>query len=260
MSSKFTAAGRVLAVLDTFDGRHDSLSLSSIASRAGLTLPTAHRLVNELVDWGALIRLPCKKYVIGLKLLELGSLAGHRLRLKQLAFPHLHALHRTTRTNIHLSVAMKHDVLYLESLMVPGGAPVSSRFGDRWPMHATATGRVLLASSPPEQMEAHLSQPLKSYTPATVTDPVTLRQVLAEVRQRGVAIAFDQIVEGVTAVAAPIIGSQGRPVAAVGMTAPTERCTPHQLLPALTTTAHRISLTFRQAEQGSEPSEDQNIA
>ncbi|MFC7401826.1 IclR family transcriptional regulator [Citricoccus sp. GCM10030269] len=239
--SKPTAAGRVLAILDTFTDRHDSLTLSSIARRAGLTLPTAHRLVGELTEWGALHRQPDGEYTIGLKVLELGSLAGHRLRLKQLAHPFLHGLHHATKTNIHLSVSMQQDVLYLESMLAPGGAPVTSRFGGRWPMHATATGRVLLAAAAPETLDELLNKPLIAYTPSTVTDPSQLRQVLAEVRQRGVAVAYDQIIDGVIALAAPIAGPHGRTVAAVGITAPKDQFTPHQLIPPLMTTSKRIS-------------------
>ena len=239
--SKPTAAGRVLAILDTFTDRHDSLTLSSIARRAGLTLPTAHRLVGELTDWGALHRQSDGEYTIGLKVLELGSLAGHRLRLKQLAHPYLHGLHHATNANIHLSVSIQQDVLYLESMLTPGGAPVTSRFGGRWPMHATATGRVLLAAATPEELEASLRQPLMAYSPHTVTDPDELRQLLAEIRQRGVAVAYDQIAMGVIALAAPITGPHGRAVAAVGITAPKDRFTAHQLIPPLMTTARRIS-------------------
>jgi DNA-binding IclR family transcriptional regulator len=247
--SKPTAAGRVLAILDTFTDRHDSQTLSSIARRSGLTLPTTHRLVGELTTWGALHRQPDGEYTIGLKVLELGSLAGHRLRLKQLAHPYLHGLHHATNTNIHLSVSVQQDVLYLESMLAPGGAPVTSRFGGRWPMHATATGRVLLAALPPDELDDLLRQPLAAYSPHTDTDPNRLRQLLAEVRQRGVAVAYDQIAVGVIALAAPIVGPHGHPVASVGITAPKDRFTPHQLIPPLVSTAQRISRALNGPEE-----------
>ncbi|MEV4900947.1 IclR family transcriptional regulator [Citricoccus sp. NPDC055426] len=257
---KPTAAGRVLAILDTFTDRHDSLTLSSIARRAGLTLPTAHRLVGELTDWGALHRQPDGEYTIGLKVLELGSLAGHRLRLKQLAHPYLHGLHHATNTNIHLSVSIQQDVLYLESMLTPGGAPVTSRFGGRWPMHATATGRVLLAAASPAELEASLSRPLMAYSPHTVTDPEELRLLLAEIRQHGVAVAYDQIAIGVIALAAPITGPHGRAVAAVGITAPKDRFTANQLIPPLLTTARRISAALNGPDAEDRSSRDLRIA
>lgn len=54
-----SVASRVLAILGSFDGGHRALTLSEIARRTGLTLPTAHRLVGELTAWGALRRTSC---------------------------------------------------------------------------------------------------------------------------------------------------------------------------------------------------------
>jgi DNA-binding IclR family transcriptional regulator len=50
------AAGRLLAVLDAFGPRSRALSLSEISRRSGLSLSTTHRLVHELLSWGALER------------------------------------------------------------------------------------------------------------------------------------------------------------------------------------------------------------
>jgi DNA-binding IclR family transcriptional regulator len=60
-----SVASRVLAILGSFDAGHRSLTLSEIARRSRLTLPTAHRLVGELAAWGALRRTSAGDYVIG---------------------------------------------------------------------------------------------------------------------------------------------------------------------------------------------------
>lgn len=66
--AKVTVASRVLAIFGSFDAGHRALTLSEIARRAGLTLPTAHRLAGELTGWGALRRTAGGKYVIGRRL------------------------------------------------------------------------------------------------------------------------------------------------------------------------------------------------
>ncbi|MFC9930014.1 helix-turn-helix domain-containing protein, partial [Streptomyces sp. NPDC127190] len=70
-----SAADRLLAVLAAFGHAGPALSLTEISRRAGLTLPTTHRLVGLLTAWGALERDPGGVYHIGLRLWELGALA-----------------------------------------------------------------------------------------------------------------------------------------------------------------------------------------
>src|SRR5919108_3351714 len=115
--NRLTAAQRVLSILGVFDIYNATLSLSEISRRTGLTLSTTHRLVNELRSWGALCRDGDGKYSIGLRILELGTLASQGLHLREVALPFLDDLQHAVRANIHLAVADGHDVIYIESLL-----------------------------------------------------------------------------------------------------------------------------------------------
>ena len=75
-SPRTNAAGRLLAVLDAFGPRSRALSLSEISRRSGLSLSTTHRLVHELLSWGALERDANGRYSIGVRLLELAAVHG----------------------------------------------------------------------------------------------------------------------------------------------------------------------------------------
>jgi DNA-binding IclR family transcriptional regulator len=237
---RLTAAQRVLAILGVFDIENSTLSLSEISRRTGLTLSTTHRLVNELREWGALSRDTDGRYSIGLRILELGT-TSQGLRLREVAVPYLEDLQHAVRANIHLAVADGHDVIYIESLRSMDGVPVPSRLGGRWPMHATGTGLVLLAHAPQEFQEEVLSSKLRRFTEYTPTDPDSLRYRLAEIRRSGVAIIESQLTYDARAIAVPIRGPRDRVIAAVGLTTPTDSCSPHALVPALATTARAIS-------------------
>jgi DNA-binding IclR family transcriptional regulator len=239
-----TAAGRVLALLDAFGPGHRKLSLSEISRRAELTLPTAHRLARELVAWGALERDADGCYSVGLRLLELSALAPRGLALREAAFPHLDDLHQATRGHVHLGVRDGVEVVYVETLPAPASALISSRVGDRWPMHATGTGLVLLAYADRELQELVLRSPLERYTRMTVVDPGELRRKLAEIRQTGVAVAYGQITLPDMVVAVPIQGAGGEVIAAISIVVRSEIARPRALAAALAETSRAISATL----------------
>jgi DNA-binding IclR family transcriptional regulator len=239
--ARTNAAGRLLAVLDAFGPRHRALSLSEISRRAGLSLSTAHRLVSELVNWGALERDANGRYSVGLRLLELAALAPRGLELREAAFPYLDELHQRTRGNVHLGVRDGLEVVYVETLRARTGRPISSRIGDRWPMHATGTGLVLLAMAERELQERALRRPLERFTPMTVTDPAELRRLLARVRQSGVAVARGQITLPDLAVAVPVYDPYGGVAAAISVVVEAETAKPKVLAHMLTEAAGAIS-------------------
>jgi DNA-binding IclR family transcriptional regulator len=217
-----TAAGRMLAVLNAFDSRHPLLSLSEIARRGALTLPTAHRLVGELVAFGALERAPDGRYGVGLRLLELSALAPRGLQLREAAFPHLDALRRSTGGNVHLGVRDGSEVVYVDAMRTRTRHQITSRVGDRWPMHVTGTGLVLLAYADPALQEKVLNGQLERFNDKTIVDPHELRRALAEVRRTGVAVAHGQISPHHTAVAVPVRDGTGDVCAAISVVVETE--------------------------------------
>lgn len=239
--TRLTAAQRVLAILETFDHDHILLTLSEISRRSGLSLSTTHRLVGELRAWGALERSDDGRYAIGMRVLELGSLEPQGLRLRSVALPYLSDLHGAVAADVNLSVRDGDDVVYVESLRSRRGAPVLTRLGGRWPLHATGTGQVLLAHAAPEVQDRVLSRPLKRFTPKTVTDPDEMRRTLADVRTRGYAVVDESITAGAIAIAVPVRGAGERVVAAVGVTIKRGSCPPQSVLPALSMTARAIS-------------------
>lgn len=238
---QMTAAQRVLAILEAFDEDHLLLTLSEISRRAHLSLSTTHRLVGELRDWGALERTDDGHYAIGMRVLELGSLEPQGMRLRDAAHPYLGDLQVAVGANVHLAVRDGYDTVYVESLRARNGVSVLSRLGGRWPLHAAATGQVLLAHAPSAVQEDVLRSRLRGFTSKTVTDPNELRQVLAGIRRTGVAIADECITRDAYAVAVPIRGTHDRVIAALGVTVHHDKTAVNAALPALTMTARAIS-------------------
>lgn len=228
------AAGRLLAVLDAFGPRSRALSLSEISRRSGLSLSTTHRLVHELLSWGALERDQNGCYSIGVRLLELAALAPRGLDLREAAFPCLDELHHRTRGNVHLAVRDGLEVVYVEVIRACATHPTAGKTGDRWPWHATGTGLVLFAFADRDIQEQALRQPLQRFTPLTTTDPAELRRKLAQVRQSGYAVAEGSITVQDLVVAVPVYDPVGGLAAAVSVVVEASRARPQALASMLT--------------------------
>ncbi|MGW7646338.1 IclR family transcriptional regulator [Streptomyces bobili] len=236
-----SAPDRLLSVLAAFDHAHPALSLTDISRRAGLTLTTAHRLVSALTEWGALERDASGTYHVGLRLWEVAALAPRGLALRQAALPYLEDLYEATHENVQLAVRDGSEVVYTEWLSGHSAVGVRIRVGARWPLHVTGVGLALLAHSPPEVQEAYCEAPLAACTDHTLTDPVRLRRVLAEVRRTGVAVSSRQVTEDALSVAAAVHGADGTVVAAVSVVVPYADARVPVLVPAVRLAARGIS-------------------
>ena len=142
-----------------FDEDHRRLTLTELAERAELPVPTAHRLVAELVDWGALARGASGQYVVGRRLWDLGLLAPLQAGLVEIASPYLHDLYGATLATVHLAVRDGAEVLYLDRLRGHASVPIVSTVGSRLPMHATGVGKVLLAHAPADVQQRGARRP-----------------------------------------------------------------------------------------------------
>lgn len=213
-----TVTSRALALLGAFDARHRRLSLSRLAERAKLPVPTAHRLVGELVAWGALSRTPSGEYVVGRRMWDLGLLAPVNTGLRQLASPYLHDLYGATLATVHLAVRDGSQVLYLDRLSGHASVPVVSSIGSRLPMHATGVGKVLLAHAP-ETVQADVLAHLTRMTPYTISQPGILRRQLARTLKDDYATTSEEMTLGACSVAVPIRAG-AEVVAALGIVLP----------------------------------------
>jgi DNA-binding IclR family transcriptional regulator len=206
---------RISLVLDAFEGP-GRLTLAQIVRRTGLPRSSAHRMLERLVQlrW---LRRNGRDYELGMRLVELGSLAVHQDRLVRAARPLLGELHRATGLVVHLGVLDGSDVVYLDKVgdRVVGALP--TRVGGRQPAHCSALGKAMLAYS--DEGEVDLQVRKTKYSISTSSQLVI---ELAKVRAHGVAFEREESLLGFGCVAAPI-GSPGEAVAAVSVCGPMSR-------------------------------------
>lgn len=244
-----SVTSRVLSVFDAFDIDHPRLSLSGIARRTGLPLPTVHRLVRELVDSRWLERDEEGLYRIGLRLWEVGLLGRLSVRLREVALPFMQALYESTRENVQLAVRDGYDALYVEKLSGHASVPIVTRIGGRLPMHATGVGKALLAFQPAEFVRSYLTRRLERPTPYTITEPGRLRRDLDGVRRRGYAVTSEEMTVGSCSLAAPILDTGGdRAVAAVSIVVHAGRIDPDKRAAPVQAAARSIAARLAAAD------------
>lgn len=240
-----SVTSRVLALLGAFDSRSRSLTLSEMARRANIPLATAHRLVGELMDWGALSRQDSGQYVVGRRMWDLGLLAPDRNGLREVASPFLHDVYAATLATTTLAVRDGAEALNIDRLSGHASVPIGSEVGSRVPLYATGVGKVLLAYAP-LTVQAEVMSNLKPITANTITAPSRLGEQLRRVLRDGYAQASEEMHLGACSVAVPIRSVDGSAVAALGIVVPDLKRGRQRLIAALSVAAQGVARSINQ--------------
>lgn len=225
---------RALALLAAFSSERRALGLVELSRRAGLPPSTASRLAARLHAWGALERDDTGRYVVGLRLFEIASLAPRSHGLREVALPYLEDLHEVTRQHVLLAVRDGSEALLVERLSTRGAVEIDYRVGGRMPLHDTGVGIVLLAFAEPDVRDERLEG-------LDADADRTLRRQLADVRRRGVVVFARRHPAAVKSIAVPIRDHTERVIAAVSIIVPAATPRPQSYEPVVRATARAIS-------------------
>lgn len=213
--------------------------MRELSARAGVSRSTTHRLVTELLEWGALER--GKRGVrLGIKLFELGTMAPTQGTIREAASPFLHTLNEVTRLTANLAIREGAHVVYLEKISSRSLRVPHSRLGGRAALHATGLGKAILAFERSTEIAQYGSAPLAAITSKTITDEAVLRGELATIRRSGVAYDVEESLLGLFCVAAPIRDAKGSAIAALSVTGATARSQAERFSPTVIATARAI--------------------
>lgn len=215
---------RSLKILKLFE-ENGQLSLNDISEYMELSKSTVYGLVNTLVCEDFLEQNDeTKKYKLGIKNFELGNYYQKRLDIRKELRPLIENLVEQFHETVHLARHYHGEVIYIDKVEGSDFSIVSSQIAQRAPMHCTGVGKVQLAHLPDEYLEDYIfSKPLKKYTDKTITTKELLKNELMNIRNSGYAFDNEEIEVGLRCVAVAILGHDGKPMAAVSISAPTGR-------------------------------------
>ena len=241
-----SSVSKALTLLDAFTAEKPELTLTELARQAGAHKSSAFRLLSTLEAHGFVEKSPSGRgYRLGWKPLELSGRLLGRYELRELAAPHMEELAQKSGEIVHLSILDGAEIVYLDKRGRSQPLTVSTTVGGRSPAHASAMGKVLLASLQPGEVLRLLGgRPLKRFTPTTITDRRRLGRELEAIRRQGFALDNEEAFPGIRCVAAPLRGRAGRVLAALSLTVPAQRMGARrqaELKDWVTDTAARIS-------------------
>jgi DNA-binding IclR family transcriptional regulator len=227
---------RAFALLRAFTAERPELNLTELGRRSSLPLSTARRMAARLVELGALERTPKGRYVVGVALWEIASLAPRSLGLRAAALPFMEDLYEVTHQHVLLAVRDGGEAILVERISGHGAVEILYRVGGRVPLTKTGVGLVLLAHAEPDVQQRALSE-----AAGTAAGQAALRRTLAGVRRDGMAIFRSGDPWQVVSVAAPVRDADGTVAAALSIVIPDGQANPRHLVTAVRAAARGIS-------------------
>lgn len=216
---------KAIDIIDLFDHQNYELGTTEIAKALDMPKSTAAGIIHTLDLNGYLNQnRNNRKYRLGIKLMERGSMLLRQLDLRQIALPYLENLRDWCNEGVNLAIRDGHEVVYVERLFGTNMLSMRSEIGKREPVHSTALGKALLFPLSDEEIEKSLStHELTAITPRTITSSEQFLIDLRNARKRGFAIDDEENESGGRCLAAPVFDYSGRPIAAVSVSVPVQR-------------------------------------
>ena len=236
---------RSFALLEMLAAQPEPVSLKEISERTGLHPSTAHRILNDLTIGRFVDRPAAGIYRLGMRLLELGNLVKARLDVREAAVAPMRELHKVTHQPVNLSMRQGDEIVYIErTYSERSGMQVVRAIGGRAPLHLTSVGKLFLAHDDVARVRSYaLRTGLTGHTRNSITELARLERELAAVRATGVARDDEELELGVRCMAAGVFDDQGKLLAGLSVSAPTDRLE-ESWLERVKATAAQISLAL----------------
>lgn len=235
---------RAFSLLEHLADGGGSLTLSELAARSALPMPTIHRLMRSLVHQGYVRQEPSRRYAMGPRMIRLGDSASRMLG--SWAAPRLEALVNQFGETTNVAMRDGDHAVYVAQVPSPRSMRMFTEVGHAVMLHCTGVGKAILSMLPDEEVTAVVRRTgMPARTEQTITQPDALLTALAEVRSRGYALDDGEQEPGVRCVAVPM---RGLPfAAALSVSGPSSRVTVPQtavMAPVMQGTAEQLSEGF----------------
>lgn len=219
-----------MAVMELFSPSVREIGVVGAARRLGAGKGTVSRWLSAMHHAGFLERDPdSQKYRLSIRIAVLGELAKDASSLQRLATAELGALASETGETSTLAVLAGSEAMNVAAVESPRPIMHTGWVGRRLPLHATASGKVLLAWNTSARVKQLVPTHPKRLTDRTITRVDELIRQLGEVRKNGYSVAWAELENDLAAVAAPVRDHTGSVIGALSVGAPVSRADAERL-------------------------------
>jgi DNA-binding IclR family transcriptional regulator len=221
---------RAVSVLEILAQRGEA-GVSEVAADIGVHKSTAFRLLAALEERELVEQTQDRgKYRLGFGILRLASAVPGQLDVTHQARPICERLAMQLGETVNIAVRRSHFVVNIDQARGPSAVAAHNWVGELTPVHATSSGKVLLAyMTPDERRDVLAASGLARLTAHTITSGTELEVQLEAAARDGYASSIEELEDGLNAVAAPVRDHTGRVIAALSVSGPVYRFTEERL-------------------------------
>jgi DNA-binding IclR family transcriptional regulator len=251
------AVVKAMSILEQLATSQNGLGLSELTRELDLPKSSTYGMLLTLERLGYLHRNESTgRYMFGMKILSLASMAMNGLNLRKLAVPHLRQLMNKTGLTVHMAIREHHEVVIIEKVESPYTPKVETWIGKRMGIHCTAAGKALLSDWPEEEIDRLVRYGLPRYNDNTIVTPKRLKNEIALVAKQGYSIDDEEETIGSRCVGAPITDETQKIVAAVSV-AGYKKQIHHETFPILVDSVKQTAVDIsKELTRAAEPNEE----
>ncbi len=224
-SYSIQSVDNALDVLEALCEEGDDVRISHLSEKLGMNKTSVFRLLATFENRGYVEREKgTGKYRLGLSAYEIGQKFLSRMGLLRKARPVMERLVRQCNETVYLAVRRDQDILFLDAVDTAQQVKIVTLVGRRYPLAATAAGKVILATSPASATESGQNAAAQK----AEVEGISAETVLA-IRQAGVWADQGTLGEGISSVAVPLIGTGEEVPGSLCMVGPDFRMPPDKI-------------------------------
>jgi len=226
-SPKVKSADRVLDIFELFTGDKDSFTLTDIANLLNMPVSSTYQIIQNMLNRGYLESDSSgKQFHLGNKIFEIRVQHRKNTNLPTEFFHIAGKMAEDLNETVLLSVRSGNKSVYIAEKQITQPLRVSSNIGAVLPLHASASGKMMLAGMSDQEIdELYPDDNLETFTANTISNRKALKEALEKVREDRIAFNFGESVEGVHCIAGPIYDMEGKVVASISVSIPVVRIT-----------------------------------